>query len=345
MVFFRLLCLTLWAAAFVGPIPSAAADHDKPAQPPVRYIRWVEIEIRDLSGRPLPGVKAEVTPVWGRLENQQDLLSGAEGLIRFHIQPVIENPMAGLMIRDRFLLYHTAFNYRLVKQDHISLAGEVDDRQEFVSLADPLYQGADRTPAAKPLTLRVRLPAYRDYLAKPLTGQAWLKNDPSRLKALIDALQGEGQRRGFILTPKSLGLSPQGLFSLGLEFQPLFDPSEMGLLAAGAVLLRNIVPACLAVIRGPAREITSFEFKILARFQSRTKPFALPVSRTFIFCFSSGAGPAILAAGAEGRFPLEDIETKAGDRIIDLRAEINPAEIKAAPGELLSPAEAGPGRE
>lgn len=345
MVFFRLFCLTLWAAAFLGPIPSAAAGHGNPAQPPVRYFRQIEIEVQDLSGRPLSGVKAEVTPVWGSLKNQRDLLSGAEGLIRFYIRPVIENPMTGLRIRDRFLIYHTAFKYRLVKQEHIIRTGEIDDRQEFVSLADPLYQGADRAPTAKPLTIRVRLPAYRDYLAKSLAGQAWLKNDPSRLKALIDALRNEGQKRGFILTPKSFDLSPQGLFSLGLEFQPLFDPSEMGLLAAGAVLLRDIVPACLAVISGPAGEITNFEFKILARFQYRTKPFALPVSRTFVFCFSSGAAPAILAAGAEGRFPLEEIEAKIGDRIIDLRAEINPAEIKAAPGELLSPSQAGPGPE
>ncbi|MDY6852600.1 MAG: hypothetical protein SV487_11085 [Thermodesulfobacteriota bacterium] len=345
MVFFRLFGLTLWAAAFLGPIPSAAAGHGNPAQPPALYFRQIEIEVQDLSGRPLSGVKAEVTPGWGSLEDQRDLLSNAEGLIRFHIQPVIEAPMAGLRIRDRFLLYHTAFKYRLMKQEHIAWAGEIDDRQEFAGLADPLYQGADRTPAAKPLTIRVRLPAYRDYLAKPLAGQAWLKNDPSRLKALIDALQDEGRKRGFILTPKSLGLSPQGLFSLGLEFQPLFDPSEMGLLAAGAVLLRDIVPACLAVISEPAGEITSFEFKILARFQYRSKPFALPVGRTFVFCFSSATVPAILAAGAEGRFPLEEIEAKIGDRVIDLRAEINPVEIKAAPGELLSPSQTEPGRE
>jgi len=344
LLLLRAVAALLWAVLVFHPAWAADAEQNSLSSPPPFYRRIIAIEVLDLSGRPLPGVKAEIKPVWGRLINSSPLVSDEEGLITFGIQPVIEDPLAGLLVRDRFLLYRTACDYILSKEDHLTLSGRIEDRQEFASLADPVYQGLDRGPAAAPLTIRVRLPAYRDYLARPQSTQRRSGEEETRRRALVDRLRREGLDRGFSPVPRSLDLTETGLFQAGFEFQPLFDPAEMGLLAAGAVLMREVVVPVLSIINDlfPTKEdLTGFEIRVGAAFQYRTKPFALPEVRTFVFRLPASTAPELLAAESQGRYPVEKVEVTVGGRILDLTAELNPEEIKAAPGEMLSSPETG----
>jgi len=339
LLLLRAVAALIWAVLVFHPAWAADEEQNLLSSPPPFYRRIIAIEVLDLSGRPLPGVKAEIKPFRGRLINASPLVSDEEGLVTFEIQPIIEDPLAGLLVRDRFLLYRTGCDYTLSKEDHLTLSGRIEDRQEFASLADPVYQGLDRRPAAAPLTVRVRLPAYRDYLARDYSTQGRLGKEETRRRALVDRLRSEGLDRGFALVPRSLDLTETGLFQAGLEFQPLFDPAEIGLLAAGAVLMREVVIPALSIINSlfPTQaDLTDFEIRVGAAFQYRTKPFTLPEVRTFVFRLSASTAAELPAAEGQGRYPVEKIEVTVGGRVLDLSAELNPEEIKAAPGEMLS---------
>jgi len=334
----------IWAVLIFHPAWAADEDQSPLAPPPPLYRRIIQIEVSDLAGRPLSGVKAEIKPVWGRLVSPRSLASNKEGLITFEVQPVIEDPLAGLLVRDRFLLYRIACDYTLSKEDYLTLSGRIEDRQEFASLADPVYQGLDRRPTADPLTVRVRLPAYRDYLARAHPTLGRLREEKNQLRTLVDRLQRLGRDRGFSLVPGSLDLSETGLFQAGFEFQPLFDPAEMGLLAAGAVLMREVVVPVISILDDFFQgrlDVESYEISVGAGFQYRAKPFALPEVRTFVFRLPASAAAELLTAEREGRYPLEKIEVTAGGQVLDLTAELNPEEIRAAPGGMLTSPETG----
>lgn len=308
-------------ALFFFAGPATAAERKAPSSPPGRYWRHIEIEVMDLSGRPLPGVKVLVHPESGRLVEKGPLVTGDEGLVRFRFEPVIADPLARVMIRDRFLVYRTAFKYLLVKEDYVNLTGRVEDRQEFASLSDPLFQGMDRRPSEKPLTIYVYLPAFRDYLDQAGTGKKRLETQVERMKPLITALLEAGRTQGFKLTPGSLSLTPRGVFRLGFEFLPLFDPSKMGLIAAGADLLRRPVLACLRASSkfGPQSGLVkTFKVTAAARFQYESKPWARPVEEIFSFQAPAQSLPRLLSWREGEPFPLRGIKVKAAGQDLDL---------------------------
>ncbi len=319
----------------MGPPPAIAADAPSPAAPPPQYTRHVVFEIMDAAGNPLPGVKAELSPVWGQLSPSSGLESDVRGRIEVEVQPVLEEPMTGLLVRDRFLLYHTSFHYRLLKDGYVTVENSVEDVQEFNAFADPLFQGIDRRPARTPLNVYVRLLAYTDYLAQ---GSPAGVLDEGTIKTLIDSLITLGKDKNFEINPGSLALDPEGLLRLGLNFQQLFDPSEMGIQAAGAALLGDTVRNILPVLQGFLTEkpqVKTVEVTVGSGFQFRSKPFALPVNRDFVFRFPAEAVASLLAANPDLPFPLSDIEVTLAGQPLDLKAEVSPEEIEASPGEML----------
>ncbi|MFH1092382.1 MAG: hypothetical protein V1742_12515, partial [Pseudomonadota bacterium] len=282
MLVFRPLARQTLSWVFLGlltiiSLPGPAASVGLEA-PPMHYLRGVEFAVTDLSGRPLPGVKADLNPAWGRVATPGKLLSDQSGLIRFQFEPVIENPMAGLLVRDVFLLYRMVFAYRLSKEGYLDLDGQMEDDQEFARMADPLYQGLNRDPTSKPLSLEFKLLTSEDLLAEP--------KKLERLQPLIGPLLVKGRTRNFSLIPHSLDLTSDGRLRLGLRFTLLFDPSDLGLAAAGAVLLSQTVRGCLEALSQASEgleQVNTLEIQVLAEFQYRHAPLALPLSQTFVF--------------------------------------------------------------
>ena len=322
------LFLLILASLCLWPDGTAeAAEVSGLASPPAHYLRRIEIEVRDVSGRPLPKVRARIISKQGRLWESGELVSGEAGLISFQLEPLITEPMADIKIRDRFLQYRSVFEYRLFKAGYIPQAGLVEDEQEFAAMSDPLFQGLDRRPAREPLTLRIRLPAYRDYLAEADYEETQSESEADRLKPLIDALIEGGRSQGFTLAFGSLGRSPDGVLNLGLEFTPLFDPAELGLVAAGVALLRGVVLACLKAVDRyypDAEKIDALELRAVARFQSRKRPFAMPVEKIFVFRLPARVLPKLLDWQKGEPFPPKGLEAVVDGRTLDLTAELGP---------------------
>jgi hypothetical protein len=228
---------------------AAPSPRNAPCVPPPEYFRRIILGVQDVNGAPLPGVTATIDSELGTLLGESTRVSGPDGLIALEFQPVMEDPMAGLKVRDRYLLYHTRFRYTLAMPGRVSISDEVRDEQDFASLRDPLYQGMERQPSAAPRMIYVKMAAYADYLADPeaMAGQGWKGWDRDRLRALIDSAIQAGRDNRFALSPGSIRLDPNRPYAFHMEFRPLFDPARHGLQAAGGILLRDPVRAMLRV--------------------------------------------------------------------------------------------------
>ncbi|MEW5722554.1 MAG: hypothetical protein AB1896_05580 [Thermodesulfobacteriota bacterium] len=284
--------------------------------PPVEYLRPVQIWVTDLGGNPLPGVRAEITPLWCRLVAPGELVSDERGRLEFQVQPVAENPLAGKRVTDRFLTYRAVFLYRLFKEGYLEKIEEIEDRQEFAAFSHPLYYGLDRRPDEKPLVIEAALAAYRDFLAGP--GQPGLEK-------LVAALLEEGPAANIELAPRSLALDREGRLKIGLSFPPLFDPERYGLIEAGDALLREPVRDCLEIVRvvyPGFGEVKVFEIEVTARFQYRRAPFPEAVPRTYLFRLPAAAAARVLEYDLlEGPgFPYQDITVAVEGRNLDLAA-------------------------
>ena len=282
-------CLLIWG---FGALSALAGAPHQPPEPPSDYIRAVEIHIKDVFGRPLSGVRAALTPHWGRLATPAVPPSDRGGLIRFRLRPAAEEPGAGRLIRDRFITYRLAFNCCLTKPGYMTRCESVKDEQEFSGYADPLYQGMTGTPSRQPLVMAATLVGYEDY---------WpgLSNDNQ--KRVVEELLAAGKAKGFTLTPGSLSRTGDGAFHLGLSFNPMFDPAQYALADAAVILLREPVREALLAIR-PAMNgfdgVNRFQVRVRARFQSPRSPQALPAERKYIFMFDGAT-----AASWMNRFP------------------------------------------
>jgi len=324
----------------------AVAGAYGPAAPPAEYDRSIEIKVVDLRGRPLAGAEVDVMLIRGRLVGNPDLVSDARGRIRLRIQPVIQNPMDDLAIEDRFLSYQTAFQYRIFKSGYVPGRGEVQDEQEFAGMSDPLFQALDRVPDPKPLTLDLRLIAYREYLSEAENASSG-SEVPESLRNLILDLVETGRTHGFELVPGSLALSPGGTLRLGLRFEPMFDPADFGLQETAAVLLREPIQAVIrsAGMAGETGRVRDFEFEATARFQSVASPFVLPVDKTYVFRLAAEAARRLTAWNGQSAFSLEDVRAEVDGQAIDLEIEMNPEAVLAAPGGLLKPVHPRPDDE
>lgn len=298
--------------------------------PPVNYIRIVEIQVMDVFGRPLPGVMAEVHPTWGKLLDKKQLVSNDKGIIRFSFKPVVDEPWADKKIRDRVIVYKSQFVYSLSKPGYIAFAKPVVDEQEFVAFSEPIYEGLNRVPSEKPLQLNAELATFTDFLKQPSGGE--------RLKALVEQIALRGDSGSFNLTPKSLDLTSGGLLSAGIEFNLLFDPSEMALISAGAALLTKPAASIIKTIKeaDPAIHVKKLNLQVEAGFQYRENPFALPEKQIFTFVIPEDAFSDILNWTEGKHFPLEKITVSVNGEVIDLSSELNPEEYRKAPGDLLS---------
>jgi len=297
--------------------------------PPDQYLRRVVIEVHDPSGKPVKGIKAEVSSILGRLlVEESEFISDPHGQIRFQIQPVIEEPMAGHMVQDRFLFYRSAFKYRLTKPDFISQQGEIKDVQEFAAFQDLLYRVLDREPTQEPLIVPVTLYAYQGYLSSAQNAFAWSKSDHQRFKDLVDTLKKNGQKHDFTLPLASIAFpsGPEAVFKLRLIFDPHFDPTEMGLLSAGVVLFRGPFLTALSALKSyltPADRIKTIRIAILAHFQSRSDPRARSIAQVFVFRLPMTHVPLILNKGNTPPFPLESLEIKVNGQTLNLSQELN----------------------
>ena len=301
--------------------PGILLAQSTPAAPPATYQRQVEISVRDALDRPLSGARAEVTVEVGRLVSTGDLVSNDQGLIRLTLEPVIEEQMADKGLPDRFLVYDTAFTYLVHKEGRLDSQGRIEDQQEFAAFADPLYQGLDRRPTKQPLWVPVTLPAYRDYLAKP---QEKLSE---RIRRVIETLVKND--RHFTLTPRSIFLTKEGTLVLGLDYDLLFDPSEMGLRAAAGLLAREPVRDCLRTLaeayQGESR-IKVFEFKVGAGFQYAAEPWNIPEYRTFVFSIPADRAALVLDWTAGQPFPRQAVSVTVQGRPLDLAANSTAAD-------------------
>jgi hypothetical protein len=157
------------------------------------------------------------------------------------------------------------------------------------------------------------LPAYQDYLAKPRSEQS------ERVRKVIETLvQNTGH---FTLTPRSFFLTENGKMGLGLHYDLLFDPAEMGLRAAGTLLLKEPVLACLRPLyeayQGESL-IRVFEFKVRAGFQYASEPWAIPEYRTFVFSIPAAEAALLLNWTTGQPLPLQAVSASVQDRPLDL---------------------------
>lgn len=320
--------LTVWV--FCGWLslaaPASAGAAEALPSSPASYQRQILFQVRDVEGRPVPEVQARLSPSLGRVLGETIQYSDAAGRISVLVKPVVEDPLAGLRVRDRFLFFHTALQYRLSKPGYLDQEGRIKDRQEWAAFADPLYQGLNRRPSPKPLVIPVTLTAYADYLARPLD-EGWGPTEKEKLHGLIEALLEAGPGQDFSLKPGSLDCQAEGLFRLGLTFKLLFDPAEVGAREAGAVLFRGPFLTALKVLHSvfpAAAGLKTYELRVQARFESRKEPFPEPVPLTYLFRLPASAAPLFLEGKGEGPYPLDLIEVRAGEQVLDLSRELKP---------------------
>ncbi|MEW6266343.1 MAG: hypothetical protein AB1641_24985 [Thermodesulfobacteriota bacterium] len=296
-----------------GVIPAWAAQ-----PPPIEYIRNIEIHVTDLSGNPLAGVRAQVTSAWGLILTESSLESDRRGVISLKVKPVIEQPEAGAHVRDRLLLYRLKVAYRLSKSGCLDKTGEIKDEQEFASFGDPLYDGLDRSPSPEPLIVQETVVSGRDFVAGPVKDENLVRLVET---ILADALD-------FTLKPGSLAVTSTGVLKIGLIYNLLFDPYELGLKAAASALMTHAVRDCLVIInRDMDRRVRprGYEFSAEARFQDPDSPFSLPAPQDFIFKFTDEAARRIMAWSEDQPFPAAGIEAEAEGRPLDLSEAFLPA--------------------
>ena len=305
----------------MGPVRAAGAGEAFVSQPPRDYSRQVVIRVLDLKGSPLPGVRALLTEHWCSIVPEGDLTSDEEGLIRFQVRHVAENPLEGEKVTDLFLTYRAVFMYRLVKDGYMETVGEVEDVQEFASFTHPLFYGLNRRPETAPLRIDETLAAYRDYLARPETGE--------NLRTSIEELAAAGSAANVRLTPGSVELAPGGVLRLGIRFQPFFDPEKFGLVEAGRALLRDPVRDSLAILRfayPDYERIVKFELMAEAGFQYRTNPFPDPEWRTYKISIPAAAAKSLQEWSAGEPVPYDGIKVEIPDGALDLTSEIRQEE-------------------
>ncbi|MFH1137464.1 MAG: hypothetical protein V1816_15455 [Pseudomonadota bacterium] len=256
-----------------------------------QYFRTIIINTQDFYGQPLSGARAEIIPVWGRLASGAELISGSDGRIRFLMEPVVEDSMAGLHVRDRFHLYRLDFRYRLWAEGRVSRAGRVEDNQEEVQYFNPAFRGLNSFPDDAPIVIEAKMPIHGTFLApgQELTSLA---------QSIIEAIYPNEK---YELAEGSLFLPPGGGLNVGLEFKPIFDPSEYGLNTAAVELLKGPVRdvfKALAQVRKPAEG--SYRLKVGAHFQYRTNPYSPAARKEFLFLFTP-AEVGLLLEGNEDR--------------------------------------------
>ena len=297
-----LLIFSFFSALIPTRIPAAEPGSFFP-----QYYRTIIINAQDYYGQPLTGVRAAILPRWGRLATEGDLVSGMDGKIRFLMEPVVEDLLAGLYIRDRFHLYRLDFQYRLRKEDRVLRVGRIQDDQEEIRYFNSAYHGLNRSPDESPIEVDVRIPAYRIFLA---SGQ----EQTDLVESIIAGVMNNEE--DFELAEESLSLPRTGGLEAGLEFKPIFDPSEYGLGAAAVELLKGPVHAFFQILSTVRRPFEGpYRLRVGARFQYRTHPYSPTVRKEFIFIYSpddldrlvrradapmfDAAGPAIIADGVK----------------------------------------------
>ena len=294
--------------------PAGTTENRPLLDPPVRYLRDIMFRASDREGLPVEGALVELEMEWGQVQGSVSAYTDDQGQAVFKVEPVVENPVDGLNVRDRFLNYKLLLSYRMTKSGYVTRNGRIRDQQDFSSFVDPLYQGLDHKPAARPLIENITLPFYADYLDKKV-GSVFFNFNP-----LIDVLLDKAV--DFSLAPNSLDLTAGGLLKIGLIFDLTIDPGEMDSAQTAALLLRRPVANSLELIAaslGPGEDIEYFEFKVLVKFQSPKNPYAIPEEKTFLFRFPA-ASAGLLVEWAEGaRLGPARIEVSVGDRILDMK--------------------------
>jgi len=304
---------------FGAPAGGDAETFSQLASPPIRYLRNIQIRVTDRTGRPLSGVDVEIVPEWGQLATDERLRTDASGVVRFQVAPIIEDPLAGRLVRDRFLFYRTVLTYHLRLKGFVTRRGRIEDVQEFAAHADPLFQGLDREPTPEPLVVPVVLPAYHDYLSDTSLGPA----GPLLVYALLD----EGPAHHITLLQSSLTLDPDGRLLMGLEFDLLFDPADVSLENAAAVLLREPVRACLELMRQklpPSEKIKTIEIKMSVGFRRRKESHAAPEIKNYRFVFPVADAWRLAAWDGRGSWPLHHFDVAIDQSPLDLSTQLNP---------------------
>ena len=301
------------AAVWLWPAISAAAAPGDLAPPPADYRRAMEIQVLDVFKRPLPGVTVEVRPTLGSLADPAGLTSDESGFIRFEIRPVIEDPDRDIRIRDRFLLYKTDIEYSLKKSGFFPESGRVSDVQEFAAYSDPVFQGMNRQPSAKPYGIKAEMAQVSDFLASP--------KEAGQLPAFVDKLYEAGRSGGFGLLPGSFGLRPDGRLAFGLDFRPLFDPAVYGQVEAGRVLIQDPVRAALGILQSLpelAGRAKKLEIAVRAKFQFKNNPYTEPAELVYLIQAPGSFPTAWTGWTPDKPLPLAGVSVLAGGRGLNL---------------------------
>jgi len=322
--------LTALFFSWLSPIFAEAVENGQSVlSPPTQYVRQITIEARDHAGQPVKDVKIEISSILGKiLSDNKVLQTDHQGQVRFEMRPVLEEPLAGHSIQDRFILYRTSFKYQLTKSGFISQEDEIEDVQEFSSFQDPLYRVLDREPAKEPLVIPVTLYSYQSFLTSAGEGVSWPDFDQEKFNGLVDKLKKMGEEQHFILPLEAMTLpsNPEAVFKLNLTFMPHFDPAELGLLGAGAVLFRGPFLTVLSTLKDffePTGLVETIWINILTKFQSRTDPRARPVQQVFTFRFPASQISFILDKGKDPPFGLDPLQISVNGQGLDLSEELN----------------------
>ena len=342
-----IILLTLLAAATVFcSSPRVQAGTCFNTAPPTNYWRQIEFRTVDLSGRPLSGVAVQMNVYWGDLGLQRSYLTGENGVVVIPVKPVVENTTEGKRIRDRFLGYRLWLDYCLAKPGYVPVRACLKDHQEYACFSDPLYQGLNKAPDDKPLLIPVTMHAYCDYLdcpdepapsqksgtspttdrktgAKKSQGKSAKKEKKETircrelvhpLRELVRQLVNATQDR-YSLQPGAIKCLPDDGLKVGLDFNLMFDPSQMGLQAAAKVLLQDVVSPVSAMLNQAlgAGYFAFYQIDIQASFQYEKSPHDIPAFRTITYKIPASAIGFLAGCSPDGPLPYDDIEIKAGN--------------------------------
>lgn len=313
------LLVLLAAATVLQPVGPARAGGCSESSPPTNYWRQIEFRVTDLAQRPVACVGLELDVKWGDLAPRRWFVTNDDGKVVISVKPVVENKDVDKHIRDRFLGYRLWLEYRLVKEGYIPHQACINDHQEYACFADPLYQGLNKIPDDKPLVVPVTLHAYGDYLSAPPKKEPPSKDEApvctdisEGMKALIERLV-KATPYQYSPLPGSIACLPGNGLKIGLTFDLLFDPSEMGLKAAAKVMLKGPVRRVLNLIRQSFEPdlFTYYRIDIQTAFQYKKSPHDIPEYRTMQYNIPSHAVNKVIES-APGPVPCRDIEITAG---------------------------------
>jgi len=336
-----LILVSLLISCAAPSVAGAVKSVQSVLSPPDHYLRQIVIEVRDPTGQPVEGARLELTPILGQvLAKTKGLQTNNQGQVRFNVKPVIEEPMAGRRIKDRFIFYKSACKYKLVKPGFISQEDEIKDVQEFAAFRDPLYRALDREPARGPLVRSVTLYPYQGFLVSDQNVESRSEYGHKRLEDLVEALIKRGEKQNFSLPLASIAFptGPAAVFKLRLIFGPHFDSTELGLLGAGAVLFRGPFLTALSVISDflpPADSVKVVRIDILTHFQSRTDTRTRPVQQVFTFRLPAAQISSFLEQGKTSPFPLDALTIEVNGQTLDLSKELNQAAGAGSPDNSL----------